>query len=295
MVNQFRSLDEDEMNSPPSRGYPFQIQCYKCLKWYSRKAITKRLKEVAYVCMSCQRGGEKNGFFGKNHSEESKRKAVVSRGDYSGTSNPFFGKHHSEETKKKISSHPSIRHFGENNGFFGKTHSKETKEVIVEKNRLFRESLTEEEERTEICRKQREGHRRRYEQDPKSYIQGKRNGGLAAAEVSGKYKMNKLERFFFDTVTKEGIAIEYSIILDRKQYDFGNKEKKVLIEVNGDFWHGNPSIYPSLSERQLFSHEKDRVKREWAESKGFKVLSFWESDIRNRIDEVLSEVKDAFL
>lgn len=183
---------------------------------------------------------------------------------------------------------------GEGNPFSGKTHSEETKEVIIEKNRLFRESLTEE-ERTEISRKQREGHRRRREQDPESYIQGKRNGGKAAAQVSEKYKMNKLERFFFDTITKEGIDIEYSVIIDRKQYDFGNKEKRVLIEINGDFWHGNPSIYSTLSDRQIAAHEKDRVKKEWVESKGFKVLSFWELDIRNRIDDVLSEVKNAIL
>lgn len=206
----------------------------------------------------------------------------------------FSGKHHSEEAKIKIGSHPAGRHFGKDNGFFGKRHSEETMNIIKEKNRLFQESLTKE-EREKISQKQREGHRRRYEQDPESYIQGRRNGGKAAAEISGKYKMNKLEKFFFDIITEAGIDIEYSVILDRKQYDFGNKEKRVLIEINGDFWHGNPSIYPTPSERQRAVHEKDRVKKEWAESKGFKVLSFWELDIKDRIDIVLSEVKNAIL
>lgn len=267
MINQFRSILGEDLVSPPSRGQQFQIRCHECGEWLIRKHQPKSYRSQIYVCKRCS---------------------------YRGEGNPFSGKTHSEETKVKIGSHPSVRHFGEDNGFFGKTHSEETKEVIIEKNRLFQESLTEE-ERTEISRKQREGHRRRHDQDPESYIQGKRNGGKAAAEVSEKYKMNKLERFFFDTITKEGIDIEYSVILDRKQYDFGNKEKRVLIEINGDFWHGNPSIYSALSDRQIAAHEKDRVKKEWAELKGFKVLSFWESDIRNRIDDVLSEVKNAIL
>jgi very-short-patch-repair endonuclease len=149
------------------------------------------------------------------------------------------------------------------------------------------------EERESISRKQRDGHRRRYEQDPESYIQGKRNGGKAAASISGKYKINQLERFFLDAATEAGIDIEYSVILDKKQYDFGNKDKRLLIEINGDFWHGNPLIYPVLSERQMATQEKDRIKKEFAESHGFRVLSFWESDIRNQIDRVMSEVKNA--
>jgi very-short-patch-repair endonuclease len=242
--------------------------------------------------MSCQRIGERNNFFGRKHSEESKRKAVVSRGDYSGINNPFFGKSHTEEAKIKISSHPAVRHSGEDNGFFGKTHSEETLIVIKEKNRVYQETMSVE-ERESISRKQRDGHRRRYEQDPESYIQGKRNGGKAAASISGKYKINQLERFFLDAATEAGIDIEYSVILDKKQYDFGNKDKRLLIEINGDFWHGNPLIYPVLSERQMATQEKDRIKKEFAESHGFRVLSFWESDIRNQIDRVMSEVKNA--
>lgn len=39
--------------------------------------------------------GEKNGMFGKHHSDESKIKM-------SGSHNPMFGKHHTEETKAKM-------------------------------------------------------------------------------------------------------------------------------------------------------------------------------------------------
>lgn len=48
--------------------------------------------------------GEKNHFFGKHHSDESKRKNSESnKGIQAGEKHPMFGKHHSEETRKKIS------------------------------------------------------------------------------------------------------------------------------------------------------------------------------------------------
>ena len=156
--------------------------------------------------------------------------------DMSGTKNPFYGKQHTEETKNRIRSHPHTPHFGTDNGFYGRHHSDETKQKIIDANKRYREKLSEEEK--ELHRqKQSEGHRRRFLNNPESYIQGKRNGGLKAASVAGKYKINQLEKRFLDTVSELGIELEYSVILDRRQYDFGNKEKKILIEINGDFWH----------------------------------------------------------
>jgi hypothetical protein len=47
--------------------------------------------------------GENNPFYGKRHSEETKRKMSLNHADMSGKNNPFFGKHHSEETRKELS------------------------------------------------------------------------------------------------------------------------------------------------------------------------------------------------
>lgn len=48
--------------------------------------------------------GPKNGFYGKHHSEETrKRHSKWVREHQSGKNNPFYGKHHSEESKRKIS------------------------------------------------------------------------------------------------------------------------------------------------------------------------------------------------
>jgi len=46
--------------------------------------------------------GKNNPFFGKHHTEESKRKRALNMPDQSGINNPMFNKYHSEEAKEKI-------------------------------------------------------------------------------------------------------------------------------------------------------------------------------------------------
>lgn len=47
--------------------------------------------------------GQNNPFYGKTHTEESKKKMSLNHKDVSGKNNPMYGKHHSDEAKEKIS------------------------------------------------------------------------------------------------------------------------------------------------------------------------------------------------
>jgi len=69
--------------------------------------------------------GDRNGMYGKTHSEESKKKMSRPK---SGKDNGMYGKKHSDETKKKISENLK----GEKNPFYGKKHSDETKKKMSE-------------------------------------------------------------------------------------------------------------------------------------------------------------------
>ena len=57
-----------------------------------------------------------------------------------GEGNHFYGKTHSEETRKKLREANLGLHKGEKNHFYGKTHSEKSKELIREKNRIYREN-----------------------------------------------------------------------------------------------------------------------------------------------------------
>ena len=57
--------------------------------------------------------GENHPFFGKHHTEESKRKISESKkGKYLGENNPNYGRHHTDETKEKL----RLANSGENSG-----------------------------------------------------------------------------------------------------------------------------------------------------------------------------------
>lgn len=52
--------------------------------------------------LGVKRFGEDNSFYGKHHTEESKKKMREHHHDYKGSNGPFYGKHHTEESKKKL-------------------------------------------------------------------------------------------------------------------------------------------------------------------------------------------------
>ena len=67
--------------------------------------------------------GKHNPFYGKHHTEESKKKISEAR---KGEKNSFYGKHHTEESKKKISEARK----GEKNPFYGKQLTEEHKKKL---------------------------------------------------------------------------------------------------------------------------------------------------------------------
>jgi hypothetical protein len=81
-------------------------------KMCGREYLLER-RNSKFRCQSCcQLGsnnpmygkfGELNHFYGKHHTEETKKNwSKQRRGKNTGNSNPFYGKHHTEETKKKL-------------------------------------------------------------------------------------------------------------------------------------------------------------------------------------------------
>ncbi len=82
------------------------------------------------------RFGEKNSFYGKRHTEETKQKMRLAHAIVTGERNPFYGRHHSDMTKAKISAARRGKMCGMDNPNFGKHLSSERIEQIrIQKSR----------------------------------------------------------------------------------------------------------------------------------------------------------------
>lgn len=270
-----------------------EIKCGECStikKINYRSAITKK----KYVCQSCIKKGENNPFYGKTHSNQTKNlQRQVKLGMYEGKNNPFYGKTHSEETKKILSK--KCARFGADNPFYGKTHKSETKKKIKLGGDNYRSKLTSREKKL-ISNRTKEQQKLLYKNNPKDYIEKRRKAGLASAKSDKNYKMNKLEKKFQDILFGLGHEFEYSVIINYMQFDFGNKDKRILIEINGDYWHGNPKFYGKnkrqLNETQLNKKKIDKKKQSFAKEYGFKLLTFWEYDIYNNEENIVETLKN---
>jgi len=114
--------------------------------------------------------------------------------------------------------------------------------------------------------------------------------------LSGKY--SKLELTFQNYLNILGIEYQHAFYIGKNQFDYKLINTNILIEINGDFWHANPNIYKP---DDLLKHprttgvkakdiwEKDFKKSELAKNKGYKVIIFWESFLRNSSEEQILE------
>lgn len=91
----------------------------------------------------------------------------------------------------------------------------------------------------------------------------------------------------------------------RKNYNLPGKpdvafvKKKIVVFVDGCFWHKCPKCYkkPKSNKKYWASKikynvEKDKKINKELEEKGWKVLRFWEHDINKNIDDCVKKIVD---
>jgi len=96
---------------------------------------------------------------------------------------------------------------------------------------------------------------------------------------------------------KWGLEYTHSFYLKFKQFDF--RIGKILLEVNGDFYHANPDKYkhndmlPFPFGNKILAQElwnRDLKKKNMAEKMGYFVVYVWENEIRRCNDEELEKL-----
>ncbi len=107
---------------------------------------------------------------------------------------------------------------------------------------------------------------------------------------------SKLEDYFATTfLDKLGIKYErqFKALSIGRYFDFFIPEQRVLIEIDGDYYHGNPQKYKKnqLNNMQLKNKRIDEVKNRWADINCIKLIRLWESDIRKNPKVIFDKLK----
>ena len=249
-----------------------EIECHKCLKLSSVKFYSTLFKRE-YICQSCVKLGEKNPFYGKEHSVEFKEKLSKERkGKWGvGKDNAMYGVNAWEsldnKTVKRLKAKLSKTHKGCKNAFYGKTHTQETRDRISKASKQY-------------CI----DHPEHIQRMTEASLKRQRSGLKTKIEKTVENKLNELE-----------IPNKYSKILHRKcQYDFLVGED-ILLEVHGDYWHANPEIYGEgkkpLNATQKYKIKRDKFKKEFAIKYGYKIFYIWETEINKGDFSIIAEIQ----
>lgn len=279
-----------------------QIECNECPE-LKEIDLYHKIYEKRYICMSCNKTGEKNPFYGKKHTEELKKaRSEERKGTWGvGEQNAMFGKNVKdfvtpekfEEMREKNRQDTLSREY---NPF-----KFSMREIIGDAR--FEESIRkavktraewDEETKKEHRRKISEGQKRLQAKDPIAYSAQKAKGGRATMAKPINYRMNKFETKVSEWLTLKNIKFTYSPIMSNGvrsfQYDFILHEYRILLECHGSYWHGDPRFFTNdhkittlrkLNQTQLNNIEKDKAKKASAEAKGFKLVILWEHDVNN--------------
>lgn len=160
--------------------------------------------------------------------------------------------------------------------------SDQTKLIMSSNSKLWWSNLTIE-QRKQFCNKlkfscnsQKEKQRRKL---------------LAVKHIAGKYfcvknRFSKLHLKIRKELNLEHLGFVGEQRIGRFLVDELNNDKKIIIEINGDYIHANPSKYSAdtlirLPGNSYYAEEKwftDQIKIDKLKEMGYKVLVVWESD-----------------
>lgn len=127
----------------------------------------------------------------------------------------------------------------------------------------------------------------------KNGMYGKTHTPETIEKIFAHRKMNKLEALVAEQLDMAGIPYYFQYFINEngvcKSYDFKIKDKPLIIEVDGDFWHGNP-LKPNHYDKVNDIRENDKLKDEMAHKQGIRVIRLWETDIKKDPSIILQHV-----
>ncbi len=267
--------------------------------------------------------GRVSGMKGKHHTKEWKRKMSEAN---KGQNNPFYGKRHSEESREKLKKRPQHFHKGHLPWNTGKNLPEEIRKKLSEAHKgkpawnkgkkIGKPSWMKGKHHTkESNMKNRLAHLGK-----SAWNKGRKTGlipwnkGLKgrlqhSEEAKLKIKESRAKQIFPVRDSLPEIKIQNFLrqlniefiphknikeIEHRYQCDIFIPSINLVIECDGDYWHGNINNprFKILNKYQINTKEVDNIRTKELEEKGFNVLRLWESDIEKmNLQDFMERIK----
>lgn len=129
----------------------------------------------------------------------------------------------------------------------------------------------------------------------KNGMYGKTHTPEAVKKIFSHRSMNKLERIVADMLDRNNIKYHFQFFIIEnkicKSYDFKIKRKPIIIEVDGDFWHGNPKLKKHWKDVKKVK-KNDKLKEKIAKNRGYEVIRLWERDIKKSPELIEERLKN---
>lgn len=140
-----------------------------------------------------------------------------------------------------------------------------------------------------------ESAKKRYDENPEVKIKMSETR-LRWMRDNSKVKSSKLEIIFEQFLIDLGVIYERNFLVTNIKtfFDFYIPLQNTIIEVDGDFYHCNPNSkfkdpqYPI----QYKNLGNDKRKNTWCNNHNITLLRYWEKDIKERPEWVMSDLKE---
>jgi G:T-mismatch repair DNA endonuclease (very short patch repair protein) len=234
-----------------------------------------------YLCKVCRNTGVMNPAYGKRWTPEQKEARSK---QYTGVNNPMYGKSlfdvwcqkHGTDVANEMMLECAAKHSANNKGENNPMYGKSFHQVWI--SRYGEESASR--KLDDFKSKQR-----------KLLLDNpEKHNTMIINSHKGRYRKTSIERTVEDYLKSQNYNFKYNFILDNKyQFDFLLKDRKIIIEAHGDYWHGNPNKYSEkdptkikLNENQTYKIRLDLEKASYVSANTeYQIIYLWETDIKN--------------
>lgn len=107
------------------------------------------------------------------------------------------------------------------------------------------------------------------------------------SKYSSKKQFTIPELITYRILIKNEIEFIDHYITNKKEYDFYLPNNRILIEIDGDYWHGFNLELNEMNSTQNSIRKNDIIKNEIAKQNNFRLLRFWEHEVKNRDFEII--------